>query len=282
MLDVLLLIVALTALLIASYLDIKTREIPDWLNFSLIAAALGIRSIAAAAGGWPILFSGLIGLAVCFVIALFLYYSNQWGGGDSKLLMAMGAIIGVSLPISKESFTLVWFIISLLFLGMIWGLAWMAGVAIKKKHLFAARFRHSLSSYKILHGILALFTLATIALVFFYPLFWPFLLFPLPVFYLFMFVNSVEKSCFYTRKLPEELTEGDWLAENVAVDHKTVLFKKTLTKKDLFILSNLKKKRKINTVLIKEGIPFIPAFLYSYILVIFFERHIFQLLGLIF
>ena len=282
MMDLLLLIIALIALLIASYCDIKTREIPDWLNFSLIATALGIRTITSLTQGWSILISGLIGLALCFLLALFLYYSNQWGGGDSKLLMAMGAIIGVQLPINKESFTLIWFIIGLLFLGMIWGILWMGGIAITKRHLFVVRLKHGLSSSKILHGILALVTLGIAILTIFYPLFWPFLLFPLPIFYLFLFVNSVEKSCFYTRKQPEELTEGDWLAEDVTVNGRKIMFKRTLTKKDLQQLTDLKKKRRINTVMVKEGIPFIPAFLYSYILVSFFEKYIYLSLGFIF
>ena len=282
MMDLLLIITALIALSAAFYSDIKTREVPDWLNFSLIAAALGIRAITAVTQGLTILLSGLLGLAICFLLALFLYYSNQWGGGDSKLLMAMGAIIGVSWPISKESFILLWFILGLLFLGLVWGILWMIGVAIKKKHLFMMRFKHALSSYKILHGILALVTVIISAITVFHSLFWPFILFPMPVFYLLIFVTSVEKSCFYTRKLPEELTEGDWLAEDVLDGSRKVIFKRTLTKTDLALLINLRKKKRINTVMIKEGIPFIPAFLYSYLIVVFFEKYIYQLLGHVF
>ena len=39
-LDVILIILALIVLLIASYTDLKTREVPDWLNYSLIFSAL--------------------------------------------------------------------------------------------------------------------------------------------------------------------------------------------------------------------------------------------------
>ena len=35
-------LIALIALIIASYTDIKTREVPDWLNFSLILVNLVI------------------------------------------------------------------------------------------------------------------------------------------------------------------------------------------------------------------------------------------------
>ena len=54
-----------------------------------------------------------------------------------------------------------------------------------------------------------------------------FLLFPLVMYYLLLFVNSVEKSCFISNLKIEKLTEGDWLAEDVFVDNKKIMEKKT-------------------------------------------------------
>ena len=45
MFDIIIISVVLLALLIGSFTDIKTREVPDWLNFSLIPLGLGIRLI---------------------------------------------------------------------------------------------------------------------------------------------------------------------------------------------------------------------------------------------
>src|SRR3989338_5965028 len=87
--------VALAALLAASYTDLKTREVPDWLSYGLIFSALGIRalfSLGELDGG--ILLRGLAGFAVFVAIAYLMYYTRQWGGGDSKLLMGLGAAIG--------------------------------------------------------------------------------------------------------------------------------------------------------------------------------------------
>ena len=45
MIDYLLLLIGLIATLIAAITDIKTKEVPDWLSFSLISTALGVRLI---------------------------------------------------------------------------------------------------------------------------------------------------------------------------------------------------------------------------------------------
>ena len=134
--ETIIIILTVITLLIASYTDIKTREIPDWITYGLIFAALGIRGIFAFEFGWEIFVSGIFGLIVCLVIAYGFYFAQQWGGGDSKLLMGMGAIIGISYPFSELSFMLLWFFIALLLLGSVWGLLWMGYVAIKNKKKF--------------------------------------------------------------------------------------------------------------------------------------------------
>ena len=45
MLYIVLIVIGIIGILIAAISDIKTREIPDWLNYSLIALGLGIRII---------------------------------------------------------------------------------------------------------------------------------------------------------------------------------------------------------------------------------------------
>ena len=91
--DVLLLIVGFAALIIATITDIKTREVPDWLNFSLIPAGIGLRLVHALVfNDWLFLVYGLIGLVAFVALAYLLYYARQWGGGDSKLLMGVGVL----------------------------------------------------------------------------------------------------------------------------------------------------------------------------------------------
>ena len=93
--EYILVITALLWVLFASLSDIKTREVPDWLSYSLIAIGLGLRGINSIylKDVWFFLY-GLIGLTIMFGFGMLMYYTKQWGGGDSKLIMGLGAVFG--------------------------------------------------------------------------------------------------------------------------------------------------------------------------------------------
>lgn len=243
----------------------KTREVPDWVNYSLLFSALGVRSIFAVANGWSILISGIIGFLVCLMVAYFFYYTDQWGGGDSKLLMALGMVIGVSFPFSSESFTLFWFLLGVLLLGAIYGLFWMGLLAIRHRHEFSQQFSTLLRRHKVMQGSVLGISVLLLGVQFTLFTVWPLILFIIGIFYLMLFVKSVERGCFFTEKPVEEITEGDWLAEEVIHNGKYLLKKKTLQKEDVALLQSLKNMK----VLIKEGIPFTPSFLLAYLVIIF-------------
>jgi len=279
-LDAILISVTMLALLIASYTDLKVREVPDWLSYGLIFAALGIRAIFAITYSTEIFITGLLGLAVCMGLAYLLYYTHQWGGGDSKLLMAMGAVIGIQFPFSNGSFTVLWFFLAMLFLGAIYGILWMFYLALKKRAVFFPKIKNTLLEYKKVQWFLLPFTLILIIIGFWYP-FALLGIFPAVIFYLVVFVNTVEDSCFLRQTKPKDLTEGDWLAEDISVQRKVVMPKKTLDYQDLKTLRVLHKQGKIKTVLIKEGIPFVPSFLFAYLTILFFKDFSVLLLRLI-
>ena len=151
MLDILFILITLIVLLIASYNDLKTREVPDWLNYGLIFSALGVRTLFSFELGWQIMVTGILGFSACFILACLFYYTNQWGGGDSKLLMGMGAVIGITYPFNNSSWNLFLFFMILLFIGGIYGLFWMGFMAIKKRDLFWFNFKHKLRNSKKAH-----------------------------------------------------------------------------------------------------------------------------------
>ncbi len=275
---VVLLIITFVVLIIGTITDIKTREVPDWLNYSFIAAALGIRLIYSVDGNWFILQSGIIGLGVTFLFASILYYSAQWGGGDSKLLMGMGAAIGITYPLTTESLQLFWFFILLLFLGACYGIIWMIVLAVKHWSEFSSLFKKELAENKKLH-----LGLGIAALILLIPAIWVLWLMILPLFmmgffYLFLFVQIMEKRYFIKSVPVGNLTEGDWLVEEVLNNGKVILSKKTLEKTDLTLL----KKQKVKTVVIKEGIPFVPSFLGAYIILVIFSYFGVNLASLLF
>ena len=82
---------ALIWLIFASISDIKTREVPDWLNFSLILIALALKSIQSIiAKDISIILYALAALAVFLLLANLMYFTKQWGDGDAWLLGCFG------------------------------------------------------------------------------------------------------------------------------------------------------------------------------------------------
>lgn len=83
--------VALTAMLAtAAYTDYRTRRIPNLLTMAGLAVALILRGVL----GPGAIIEGLIGALLAFVLTLPMLMLGVMGGGDAKLLMAIGAFMG--------------------------------------------------------------------------------------------------------------------------------------------------------------------------------------------
>ncbi len=83
--------IALLLLLIATVCDFRSREIPDWISIA-IASIAAVAAIA----GWlgisvPLMLAGgMLGLLIGY--SLFRFASL--GGGDAKLIAALGCLVG--------------------------------------------------------------------------------------------------------------------------------------------------------------------------------------------
>jgi preflagellin peptidase FlaK len=98
MLDIIIIITALIVLIIASIQDFKKREVMDWLNFSLIFFAVMLRlSYSLITSEFNYILTGIYGLIAAVIFSYIMFYTGQWGGGDAKLLMGLGALIGANL-----------------------------------------------------------------------------------------------------------------------------------------------------------------------------------------
>lgn len=78
--------------LIASVFDFRYRRIPNWL---VLGGAVAGFVAGAVAAGWHGLLASLLGFLTGLFLYLPLYVVRARGGGDVKLLAAMGAIVGV-------------------------------------------------------------------------------------------------------------------------------------------------------------------------------------------
>ena len=267
--ETILFIVTGLALLIATYTDLKKREVPDWVNYGLIFSGLGLRMMFSFEYGWILLLNGLLGFLFCWLIAYIFYSTNQWGGGDSKLLMGIGAVLGLGLTdfgLKNFDFSLFLFFIGLLVLGAVFGLFWSLFLAVWKRKEFWPDFLGLVNAHKRLHLLVWLFSFAFVFLTLSTHYFWPMIFFPVGVFYLLNFVKGVEQSCFVREIDPEQLVEGDWLAEDLFSGRERLAEKgKALQKEQVWKIRQYYHEGKLRGIMVKEGIPFVPGFLLSYL-----------------
>ena len=282
MIETLIYSVIILALIIASYTDIKTREVPDWLNYSLIATGIGTRAVFSLVHwDYSYLLEGLAGFGIFFLLSLLLFYTGLWGGGDSKILMGLGALIGIRFEFLPF---LILFFIMLLLAGSVYGFAWSLVLALRNMKGFLKKFKEilkrkyvvflrRLSLCIVILFIISLFFESDSQSRFFLTIMVFLVLF---LVYLWAFSRAVEESCMHKLVSPEKLTEGDWIVNDVVIGKKRICGPKDLgiEKKQINELIRLKKKGKVRKILIKEGIPFVPTFLVAYILTLIFEHDI--------
>jgi prepilin peptidase CpaA len=84
-------IVLTLVLAIATWTDLRSHLIPNWLTFSTIGLALLGH---ACSGGFPGLLFSLAGLGTGFGLFILLYFAGGMGAGDVKLMAAIGAVVG--------------------------------------------------------------------------------------------------------------------------------------------------------------------------------------------
>ena len=145
--------IAFVTLLIASYTDLKTREVPDWLNYSLMFAAVGLRLIFSLYyDNWAYFFEGIFGLGALVAVGLLMFYTGQWGGGDSKMLMALGAVFGIPLKLQGLFHTpMASFFVNLLLIGAAYGLIYSVYLALMHRKSFVLAWKKEISKIKGFH-----------------------------------------------------------------------------------------------------------------------------------
>ena len=268
------------ALLIGSATDLKTREVPDWLNYGLVISGLSLNLLFSTLySNSSFIINSIIGLAVLFGIAYIMFYAGQWGGGDSKILMGLGAMIGIDVSFKTPQF-LFEFLINALLIGAIYGLFWSIFLSIKNKEKFLKEFKKILSENNVVKVkyLLLLILMLLLILLFFIKLDYIKLLILLllflvfTTFYLWVFVKAIEKSAMYKFVEPSKLTEGDWIVDDIFVDKQYICGPKDLgiEKRQIKKLIELHKQGKVKKILIKEGIPFVPSFLIAFVVTLMF------------
>ena len=278
-------LLSFAVLLIGSITDLKTREVPDFVNYGFIISGVALNILFSVIySDFSFAIHSAAGLLIFFCIAYLMFYAGQWGGGDSKMLMGMGAMIGIDVLFRKPQFLLDFFV-NVLFAGALYGILWSAFLAFKNRKGFQKELKKILSQDNIvrLKKILIIAMLSLLALLFaaYEKKFFDKRLFfvlislaflALATFYLWIFVKAIEKSSMYKLVEPSILTEGDWIVNDVYAGGKYITGPKDLgiAKSQINRLVKLRSEGKVGKILIKEGIPFVPSFLIAFVITLFF------------
>lgn len=275
MLGLLLLAVGIVGFGLAAYWDVKTTEFPDWLPYSMIGSALGIRLIFAfMEGNFSIItdsvFTGLGFLA----LGLLFYFTNQWGDGDAWLLGALGFLFPNATGFSVAAtfpFPLL-ILINFFFISFFYLIAYSIILGLRNPKMLR-KFTKSMSKQRkrIVCPIVG-FAAACLALM--YVLYTYFFLdeyltgmilfFPFLFAFLMVFVKYgrfVEENLFKKKVNVKDLREGD-----VPLDERW----RVLSKKEITVL-----KKRGGTIWIKEGVRFAPVFIITLLYTILFGSLVF-------
>lgn len=271
MINLVLIILFLIWAIFASIEDLKKREVEDWLSYSLIVFALGFRFFYSLFyEDFSVFYYGVFGLAIFFALGNLFYYSKLFAGADAKMMIALGTILPMETTFIKNLEIFLIFIFLFLIVGGIYGIVWTIYLSIKNrkefKKDFAKRFFNSkrilIATFSI--GIF-LILLAKISPVFFI-LSLGFLFIPT----LYIYSKSVDEVAMVKKVKPKKLTVGDWLVKEVKIQKGKIKANwDGLTKEEIKKLIKNKKE-----VLVRYGIPFIPVFPISFVLLIFLKSFI--------
>lgn len=260
--------IAIAGTAIGTYTDIRTRLVPDWTSYFMLAAGLGGHAILSLLSNsfWPILYSA-IGAGAFFAVGYLLYRVGIWGGGDAKLLPALGALLAYSTKIAIWPF-LVSFWLNLLILGAAFGIIGMLFLFFKNRAKTINELKSLIKEFRLpfystifavaLFGIVSTFEkIAVFGFV-------------IAVLGLLIFVlKATEKAALHKTIKPSQLVEGDWILDEIKVGDYCYKPKKIgVEKADIVKMTELEKLGKLREVKVKDGIAYVPAFLASLLVTI--------------
>ena len=264
----LVLAIVLIVFILASYEDIKKREVYDFLNFGFLFSIIivGVVDSLLISSFEPVKYVG-IGLLVGFLLGTLLYYAGLWGGGDLKFLIGFGAASYYLIPfVTKVStFSNVYnFAVDKLSVFLLIGVGYIIFVLlglISLSILFIIIQFFRVESKKERRGLIYLFVLM---LMLFFGLFLSIdilflVLIGIVVFAIVFYLDEEVFSHVYIKKNKRisKLVEGDKTDRAIKVKNKIVVDNKSflgLSKEDLIELS--KHKFSKQNIFVRHSLPY--------------------------
>ena len=272
-LEIIGLIILVIGLLIASIIDMKTKEVPDWLSNTLIISGFSI-AILQSIFSYSLLplFYTLKAFFVFFFIGYFLYYTKQWGGGDTKLLWGISTLLPLypnsllTIFNPKLNLDLIWIIpINLFIVWALYGILYSFYLILKsRKYFFKEISKNKILSRKEFKIILVFLFLISLFSFISLPIDMSLLLLGIMLFSIFFIflslsLKAIEKVSMIKIIPLSKLREGDWVQEKIFLNKKLIYSPsfEGITKEQI----KLAKKTSLKKIKIKEGMAFVPAIL---------------------
>ncbi|MEK6889215.1 MAG: A24 family peptidase [Nanoarchaeota archaeon] len=262
--DLFVYLIALIWIVLALIQDLKTREIWNWVNFSLLVVGLTYKSlIAISEKSLETFIFTILGVCMMIIFANLLYYTRTFAGGDAKLLIALASVLPYYSWIDSLAVPLL-FVFGLFFVGALYSLVYSTFIVAKNRKGFSKEFRKNFRKNKVwmvvgaILGILLIFVIRENYGIIFGLLF---VLFP----WIYVYLRAVEEGCMIVSVKPGELGEGEWLYRSVKIGRRVIRNGvHGLSKEEIKII-----RRGGKNVLIRQGIPFTPAFLIIWVIMVY-------------
>ena len=265
---------ALVWIIFATVQDLKTKEIANWLNFSLIIFALGFRFFYSLfIEDFTFFYQGVIGLGIFFVLGNLLYYGRFFAGGDAKLMIALGAILPLTNYFSFNLRIFVFFLGIFLIVGGVYSLSVSLYLGIRHYKELKKEFKIQLIKNRSLVILSLIFGIVLVLFSFSDSLFFPLGIFLVGFPYIYIYTKAVDEACMKESVPVGQLVEGDWLYKDIVVGGKKISAR--WAGLDAGEISLIRKNR--DRVFIRQGVPFTPVFLISFL--IFLGAWFFDLLS---
>ncbi|MEX0932671.1 MAG: prepilin peptidase [Candidatus Pacearchaeota archaeon] len=268
--EVFLISLALIWVLFASLQDIKKRIVSDWLNFSFIIFVFGFRFFYSLfeLDGFFFFYQGIVGFLIFLLLGNALYYAKFFGGGDAKLMIALGAVLPLTDSILSDLEMMATFFVIFLLVGSFYGLFWSVGVVFSsgKFKTYGKDFKKQFKKAKALNYFSFALGIVLISMFFFEQLFLYLGILVLLIPLLYIHSKTIDDSFLIKRINTSSLEEGDWIFRDVKIKGKIINPSwPGLTKVQI---REIKKTHK--TIQIRYGIPFVPVFFISLAILVYF------------
>ncbi len=245
--DLIVVSITLSFLILVSILDLLTKETPYFVSFAFILIGFFANLILLIQNfSWFL----IINIILAFLISYFKYKLGLWGGGDFLMFLGMAFYLNLTFPFLK--FSVLYYLIFLYLATLIYNILYVLVIYFKNKFF---------SKYELIFFIFSFF-------LFFLDKFLA--IFPL-LLWLIVVINKLDL-LYFTKKISiDQLKEEDWIAYKIYKNDKIILdpkdFKEGIDEQTIKKLKELG----IRSVYIKDGIPYLPAFLLAYLFLLTFS-----------